>query len=117
MLRTAEDVMQRWWMTAAVVAAACGEPSQTSAILDLTGDAAAGATVYSTICATCHGVNGEGLELFATPPLVSTTKTDEEIVEVILTGNDLGMASAADYLLSDQDVADVLAYIRDGLGQ
>jgi mono/diheme cytochrome c family protein len=91
---------------------ACGEkssdPDRVTAILDLTGDSANGELVYADNCATCHGLNGEG---GSGPSMASAVgEGDQEIVDVILSGEDSMPAFDS---LPDQDIADVLAWITE----
>jgi mono/diheme cytochrome c family protein len=99
---------------AAVLLAACAEPTQTESILDLTGDHAAGKAIYEapTGCSLCHGLAGEGVEGLGVA-LAGTSLSAEEIIMTVLTGNDQGMGSAETYQLSDQDVADVTAHVLE----
>lgn len=84
-------------------------------ILALTGDSAAGKTVHDNTCAPCHGASGEGISGYS-PALTDEFKdlSDEEIVSVIING--YGADMPAQSALSDQDVADVLAYGRETYG-
>ena len=84
-----------------------GDAARVDTILSLSGDDVNGETVYSDNCAVCHGINGEG---GSGPSMAQASgESDEEIVSVVLTGED-EMPSFDN--LEDQDIADVLAYIR-----
>ena len=104
--------------------AACGEKdtgtdsggdsgaSEVDAILALTGDATAGATVFSNTCAGCHGADGaSGYAANLVEEIPS--KDDAFIVNIIINGDGGGMPAQD---LSDQEVADVLAYVRATFG-
>ncbi|HWB80583.1 MAG TPA: cytochrome c [Nannocystaceae bacterium] len=92
--------------------------ARTQGVLDLQGDTAAGATVFMMICGTsaCHGADGN------TPGTADTKKLSEEIpgrddrniVNVILKGE--GPMPPQEAILNDQQIADVLAYVRDTFG-
>ncbi|MCK6521874.1 cytochrome c [Myxococcota bacterium] len=89
-----------------------GGDSQVDAILALTGDSTAGATVFSNTCAGCHGADGASgyaANLVEEIP----EKDDAFIVGVIINGYEGGMPAQD---LSDQEVADVLAYVRATFG-
>lgn len=89
-----------------------GGDSQIDAILALTGDSAAGATTFANTCAGCHGADGASgyaANLVEEIP----EKDDAFIVGVIINGYDGGMPAQD---LSDQEVADVLAYCRETFG-
>ena len=76
----------------------------------LTGDVTAGETVYSDVCAACHGTDGMGIEGYS-PSMFDefADLSDAEITGVIKNG--LGEMPAQTQL-SDQDIADVIAYGR-----
>jgi mono/diheme cytochrome c family protein len=86
--------------------------SEIDAILALTGDATAGATTFGNVCAGCHGADGASgyaANLVAEIP----EKDDAFIVNIIINGDGGGMPAQD---LSDQEVADVLAYCRATFG-
>jgi len=105
------------WMTlgwvAAAMTVACGETTRTDDVLALAGDEAAGATVYTESCATCHGADGMG---GTGPSLVDYMpgSDDAETVDLILNGGG-GMPGFASSL-EDQDIADVLEYMHSEFG-
>lgn len=95
---------------------ACGDKDDSGggefdAILALTGNATAGATVYSQTCASCHAADGTG---DTGPSLVehSPLHGDEELLGIILNGS----GDMAPVPLEDQEAADVLAYLRATFG-
>ncbi len=93
-----------------------GGQDRAATILGLTGDAAAGQAIFSArdcSSAGCHGT--DGLSGSATPSLdVSVpASTDPQIVNTFLNGKG-GMPAQAS--LSDQELADLLAYVSDTFG-
>ena len=76
------------------------------AILALTGDSAAGMTIYSDNCAICHGDSGEG----GTGEPLNVTIPTETIVETVYYGE--GIMAAYSETLTDQEIADVTAYVE-----
>lgn len=84
------------------------EADRAQAILDLTGDAAAGEVTYTQQCSACHAADGTG---GTGPSLVAAYGEGEdlEMIDVILTGDD-GMPGF-ESTLSDQEIADVWAYV------
>jgi|GEM_PF-1245817 len=93
-----------------------GGDDRAATILGLTGDAAAGGQLFAGgSCATdaCHGA--DGISGSAMPSLeMSVPDTDDAtIVDSLLNGKG-GMPSQAS--LSDQQLADVLAYVSDTFG-
>lgn len=86
------------------------------AILAINGDVSAGATVYGMQCgnASCHGGDGTGSATARNLNQVVPTLDDATLIDVILNGsvaNGAVMPGLASQL-SDQDVADVVAYCR-----
>lgn len=85
-------------------------------ILAIDGDATAGQTVFTSTCAlaACHGADGN------TPGTAEAKRLSEEIpalddamtVSVIIEGYETMPAQS----LSDQQVADVLAYVNETFG-
>jgi cytochrome c len=84
-----------------------------------TGDAAKGKDTFSSNCEVCH--NADSAETKVGPSLKGVFKkanlnnkkkvTDANVIELINKGSPLGMPSFEDQL-SDQDRADVLAYLK-----
>lgn len=98
-----------WMLPLAFALAACGGGSDddgVDAILALDGDPVAGEAVYASTCAACHGADGEGGSGPAMAGIVAD-ESDADIVEVVLDGE--GSMPPQD--LTDQEVADVLAYL------
>ena len=92
---------------------------RTDAVLAMTGDAAAGMTVFGITCGTapCHGADGDtpGDAMMLAKPLSEEVpeKTDRELSNIILTGYE-SMPSQA--TLTDEQVADVIAFVRGEFG-
>lgn len=76
----------------------------------LTGNADAGADVYASTCVSCHaadGTGGTGTDLTETVPGMSR----DELIEVLVDGiPGTSMVSYAS-ILTDQQIADVAAYV------
>ena len=90
------------------------------------GDTARGATVYNGTCVACHAENGKG----AFPGVPNFTKrkgplakSDHELALNIITGfqspgSMMPMpANGGDPNLSEQNVMDVIAYLRSAFGK
>lgn len=85
------------------------------------GDAVAGRVVYEANCTACHGVEGDGKGPAAaalkprppdfTSPAFQAGRKDADLAATIRAGRP-GTPMAAFLRLSDQEVADVVAYIR-----
>lgn len=99
----------------ALLVPACGEgvdPARIDDILALDRDAAAGEDVYASCASSsCHGSNGDsgsGPRLSRRVPRGS----DEDLIEIVLAGE--GGMPPQD--LDDQEMADLLAYLRQTFG-
>lgn len=92
--------------------AACGDTGVAGRAADidaLSGDAAAGTALYETHCLACHGADARSGS--AGEDLVDEVGEGGEFIEAILEGKDGGAMPAFAETLSDQDVADIVAYI------
>lgn len=79
------------------------------------GDATAGESIFSANCASCHGTDatgGSGPDL--TEPF--TNDADADLANTILNGVSGTDMAAYSGVLSDTDVADVIAYIHSIVG-
>lgn len=88
---------------------------------------AAGKKVYDTYCLTCHQADGTGVPRL-NPPLVKTDFVlgdKKRLIGIILKGMDEQVEIEGNYynnvmashdFLSDQEVADVLTFIRNSFG-
>ena len=106
---------------------AAAEKTGEEATAELTGTMAAGQEVYNTYCRACHMDNGMGVPGM-NPPLAGTdwvTGDVERLIGVVLNGLNEPIeikgetyqnAMAAHAFLNDQQVADVLTYIRSSFG-
>lgn len=92
--------------------AACGGTTPSDDILSLTGDAANGETLYAAQCAGCHGVDGSGT---GAGPNITGEEVEDEVVDIIVNGEE-SMPAFGDSL-SDQEIADVLAYLDASIFQ
>ena len=87
----------------------------------LAADAAKGKTIYTANCMACHGLAGDGAGPAAmaldpkptdfTKPEFWKERTNAELKRVIKTGKP-GTTMAPFPQLSDDDVADLIAYLR-----
>lgn len=88
-----------------------------------------GKKVYETVCMACHQVDGEGIPRMA-PPLVKTKWVlgdKKKLIQIVLKGLPGGeieidgetFANAMppqETTLTDQQIADVLTYVRNSFG-
>jgi len=109
--------MRLWTGLVALLAlAACDKGSDSAG--SLVGDPVAGEAVFQTTCAQakCHGPDGSGSDPKSDAADLAKkvpAKSDAEIEAIITGGFALMPAQSA---LSDQDVADVIAYLRQEFG-
>ena len=74
-------------------------------ILALTGDTTNGGTVFAANCASCHGTDATG----GSGPSIAGVAADEAVSIVLAGEEDM---PAFDGEITDQEIADVLAYIE-----
>ena len=92
---------------------ACANPEddeRVAAILELEGVAVDGEQVYLDNCSGCHGADATGA---SGPDLVGHLDHhgDAEYIETILYGG-LGDMAAYEDVLEDQEVADIMAFLK-----
>jgi cytochrome c oxidase subunit 2 len=91
-----------------------------ASIAKLTGNTAAGKTVYETSsapkCAACHGADGKGNDAKKFPELAEPSQNDDvaELAEAIVNGKGKMPAQKS---LTDQQIADVVAYMKATFGK
>jgi mono/diheme cytochrome c family protein len=93
-----------------------------SSVKAQTADSAAGKVKFDSLCAPCHGPQGlgDGVAAAALNPqprnLQTTTKTNAELTQTIKNGGaSVGLSPtmpAWGSMLSDADIAHVIAYVR-----
>lgn len=92
------------------------------------GDLASGARLYAGNCATCHGVNGEGVPGGHYPSLINNSAvgaaTPYNLVNVIINGVSRKLKSGEEYFmpgfgneLSDGQIASLSGYVLRRFGQ
>lgn len=87
---------------------ACAGEGRVDDILALTGDPVAGEAVFDSSCASCHGAAGSGGSGGAL-----SGGDPQGVAETVLFGNDEMPAFDGD--LSDQEIAEVVAYVTEVL--
>jgi mono/diheme cytochrome c family protein len=113
--------MGRWLAVAMLFATACKEEEEPAppeedrvdVILGLEGEIASGTSLYDEHCAGCHGADGlggVGTDLVEQLAILS----EEDVVRTIVEGR--GIMPAWGETQSDQEIADVVAYIYDAFG-
>ncbi|HEV2175468.1 MAG TPA: c-type cytochrome, partial [Nitrospira sp.] len=82
-------------------------------------DLAKGKSIYTEVCQSCHGLNGTGSETMRLhPPAADLTraavqeKLDAGIFKAIHDGRKNTAMGAWKYSLSDEEIHDVIAYVR-----
>lgn len=80
---------------------------------EIVGNAAAGATLYSTNCVSCHGQDGTAGISDASDLTVEVPALDDaEIEDVVLNGKE----AMAPFPFDEQEMADLLAHLRATFG-
>lgn len=89
------------------------------------GDAAQGEELFNQVCIACHGEGGVGIEGLGKPFTTSEfllSQSDTELIEFIKVGRPIGHPDnttnvdmppkGGNPALTDEDLADIVAYIR-----
>lgn len=84
------------------------DPARTQTVLGLTADVTSGKTLYTSNCASCHGSDGQSGSARRNVAGVADQNASS-VVNVMQTGED-EMPSFSG--LSDQQLADILGYVR-----
>ena len=90
------------------------------------GDAVHGEELFNQVCIACHGEGGVGIEGLGKPFTTSTfipEQSDQELLDFIKTGRPVGHPDnttgvdmppkGGNPALTDEDILDIIAYIRD----
>lgn len=107
--------------------AAAKAPAKAAADPALAASLTRGAVVYKNVCITCHQADGGGLPPI-NPPLIKTTYVlgdKAKLAHIVLAGlaepieidgEDYKQHMPAQAYLTDQQIADVLTYVRNNFG-
>jgi mono/diheme cytochrome c family protein len=84
------------------------------------GDPVAGEKIYASACTACHGLKGDGIRGLSgdmTQSELIASKTDPDLVEFLKVGGEpdeprLMLPKGGVPSLTDQNLADVVAYLR-----
>ena len=82
------------------------------AIMKLPGDPTAGEKVFSQSCGTCHTIKDRKIG----PPMVKAAQDMNNVAQTVRFGSS-AMAFYAKDVLSDQQIADAIAYIQSAMGK
>ncbi len=113
-------MINRWGMAGSLVAVA-GLFGGMPPAADAAGDAAKGRAVYEQRCLACHGPQGKGdgpTGKVLVPPAADFTsaaskkKSDADLLKIIENGKPPTAMIAWKGQLSDQDIQNVLAYVK-----
>lgn len=112
-------------LTACGASSAPAAPAATAKPAGPVGDASAGEEKFAGTCASCHGVDAKGLPGLGKDMTISEfikSQSDAELLAFVKTGrstsdpaNTTGVdmpARGGNPALTDQDLADIIAYIR-----
>jgi quinol-cytochrome oxidoreductase complex cytochrome b subunit len=128
-MKKQSDAMGSGQMTQSSEATILGTQPAAASTPAAAGPSNHGATVYQTNCSSCHGANGQG-QPGAIPPLADNpfvTGDPHKVIGVVLGGLTTPIqVSGTTYhgtmppwkgTLSNNDIADVITYIRSSLGK
>jgi cytochrome c oxidase subunit 2 len=87
-----------------------GGSDRANTIAGLSGDAASGETLFTAQCASCHGADAKSGS--ANENLVEAVGEGAEFIDVVLDGKDNGAMPAFKDTLSDQEIADIIAWLE-----
>jgi len=77
------------------------------------GDAANGRRIYLAVgCFTCHGRSGQGGAYTGPAPILARTALPFEGFKALIRDPSNNMPAYSDVVLSDQDVADIYAFLE-----
>jgi mono/diheme cytochrome c family protein len=77
------------------------------------GDAANGRRIYLAVgCFTCHGRSGQGGAYTGPAPILARTALPFEGFKALIRDPSNNMPAYSDVVLSDQDIADVYAFLQ-----
>jgi mono/diheme cytochrome c family protein len=77
------------------------------------GDAANGRRIYLAVgCFTCHGRSGQGGAYTGPAPILARTALPFEGFKALIRDPSSNMPAYSDVVLSDQDIADVYAFLE-----
>jgi mono/diheme cytochrome c family protein len=103
------------------------KPAKRNTAPNLSASIAAGKLVYGKICISCHMADGGGVPNM-NPPLIKTTYVEgpkAKLISIVLKGfNESVEIDGSNYsnvmpsqdFLKDQEIADVLTYVRNSFG-
>ncbi|HSD63003.1 MAG TPA: cytochrome c [Ignavibacteriaceae bacterium] len=102
------------------------ESSSDNSIVSLKGNPVEGKTIFGQTCAACHGVDGKGLPKLGKDLTTSTfvsEKSDKDLLQFVEQGrqpsdplNTTGVAmppKGGNPALTDQQIIDVISYVRE----
>lgn len=79
------------------------------------GKTESGLSIFHTRCSRCHGADGRGNAVFATPTLPISTLTEEQMAQVITKGRNKMPSFSLE--LSPEEIKAVAGYVKNGLAK
>lgn len=106
--------MKQLIVVVALALSACG--GRADQIAKMTGTASSGETLYTQTCADCHGPDGAGTASGVDLHGPAKNKAAAEIIETIISGKANTAMIPYGNTYSDQQIADLYAYIKSTFG-
>ncbi|RFS24694.1 cytochrome c [Chitinophaga silvatica] len=119
--------MKKWMLVGVVCGLWTMAAAQTKKPAAAGSSAVRGKKVYEQYCLACHQIDGSGVPRM-NPPLIKTSYVlgeKEPLINVVLKGMDASVPIDDEYysnnmpphaFLKDQEIADVLTYVRSNFG-
>ena len=119
--------MKKWMLISALCGCSIAAGAQAKKPATAGSSAIRGKKVYEQYCLSCHQVDGSGVPRM-NPPLIKTSYVLGEkpaLIQVVLKGMEASVPIDDEYysnsmpphdFLKDQEIADVLTYVRSNFG-
>jgi len=114
-------------VVAALYSCSHSPDKKTPSAANVSKSVATGQVIYTNNCVSCHQIDGGGVQ-HMNPPLVKTTYVlgdKTELIKIVLNGFNKNVdingstysnVMASHDFLKDQEIADVLTYVRNSFG-
>lgn len=100
-------------LTAGLVGCGGGTPTRAETVAGLTGSATNGKSVYESTCSSCHGANAKGTATGSNLVAAVKARTAESFLGSVINGVTGTVMTAYGNSMTDQQLADLLAYVKE----